>query len=360
MQEWLQPEGNRITKMPLLTLKHLLEKKPDLSIIVKEVGQGMGYESLKALMQLPIKAIEFGAFGGTNFAQVELLRTDEQTLHAYKPFAYIGHSANEMVDYANAILEELGDLVLCDQFILSGGIDSFLDGYYLMQKIKANAIYGKAQAFLTHARGDYDALYRYIDMELKGLFMAQAFLRVKAHKKITPFFFYFDQAIIFQNLMSERHLKRRGDDKMAGKTLYEKIWDKHLVHSDDEGNSILYIDLHLVHEVTSPQAFEGLRMANRKVRRPDLTFATMDHNVPTKGRYQVEDLISKQQMETLSSNCAQFGIQLFDLNSQDQGIVHVIGPELGLTPTRKNHCMRRQSYFNPWCIRRPCLWHRHQ
>jgi 3-isopropylmalate/(R)-2-methylmalate dehydratase large subunit len=118
---------------------------------------------------------------------------------------------------------------------------------------------------------------------------------------------------------------------MSGKTMYEKIWDKHLVQTDDKGNSIIYIDLHLVHEVTSPQAFEGLRLANRKVRRPELTFATMDHNVPTKDRYNIKDPISKQQMDTLSENCSHFGIKLFDLESMDQGIVHVIGPELGLT-----------------------------
>lgn len=118
---------------------------------------------------------------------------------------------------------------------------------------------------------------------------------------------------------------------MAGKTLYEKIWNNHLVHSEDEGQSIIYIDLHLIHEVTSPQAFEGLRIAQRKVRRPDLSFATMDHNVPTKDRYNITDPISKQQMDTLSKNCDEFGIQLFDLSSDNQGIVHVIGPELGLT-----------------------------
>ncbi|NDL66558.1 3-isopropylmalate dehydratase large subunit [Anaerotalea alkaliphila] len=118
---------------------------------------------------------------------------------------------------------------------------------------------------------------------------------------------------------------------MAGKTLYEKIWDQHLVHSEEDAQSILYIDLHLLHEVTSPQAFEGLRLAGRKVRRPGRTFATMDHNVPTKDRYNITDPISKKQIETLSQNCADFGITLYDLNSPEQGIVHVIGPALGLT-----------------------------
>ncbi|KJB86719.1 isopropylmalate isomerase [Paenibacillus sp. E194] len=115
------------------------------------------------------------------------------------------------------------------------------------------------------------------------------------------------------------------------KTMYEKIWDRHVIVQEEGKPSILYIDLHLVHEVTSPQAFEGLRLSGRKVRRPDLTFATMDHNVPTKDRFNITDPISKQQIDTLSQNCADFGVTLFDLDSIDQGVVHVMGPELGLT-----------------------------
>lgn len=119
--------------------------------------------------------------------------------------------------------------------------------------------------------------------------------------------------------------------KMSKKTMYEKIWDQHIIHQEEGKPGIIYIDLHLVHEVTSPQAFEGLRLAGRKVRRPDLTFATMDHNVPTKDRFNIADPISKQQIDTLSKNCADFGVKLFDLESTDQGVVHVMGPELGLT-----------------------------
>ncbi|WP_202080914.1 3-isopropylmalate dehydratase large subunit [Caldalkalibacillus salinus] len=115
------------------------------------------------------------------------------------------------------------------------------------------------------------------------------------------------------------------------KTLFEKIWDRHVVVEEPNQPSILYIDLHLIHEVTSPQAFEGLRLNNRKVRRPDLTYATMDHNVPTKGLPTVKDPVSKKQMSTLEKNCQEFDIPLFDLDHPDQGIVHVIGPELGLT-----------------------------
>ncbi|HEU4387330.1 MAG TPA: 3-isopropylmalate dehydratase large subunit [Blastocatellia bacterium] len=120
---------------------------------------------------------------------------------------------------------------------------------------------------------------------------------------------------------------------MNGKrTLFEKIWDSHVVHQERGKPALLYIDLHLVHEVTSPQAFESLRLAGRKVRRPDLTFATMDHNVPTSSRsLPIADPISKAQIDALDWNCADFGIKLYGLNDPAQGIVHVIGPELGLT-----------------------------
>lgn len=116
------------------------------------------------------------------------------------------------------------------------------------------------------------------------------------------------------------------------KTLFEKIWDAHVVHTDEGGQSLLYIDLHLVHEVTSPQAFEGLRLAGRKVRRPERTVATVDHNVPTTDRsLPIADPISKQQIDTLRRNCQEFGIRFYDIHDIHQGIVHVIGPELGMT-----------------------------
>jgi 3-isopropylmalate/(R)-2-methylmalate dehydratase large subunit len=117
------------------------------------------------------------------------------------------------------------------------------------------------------------------------------------------------------------------------RTLFDKIWDNHIVCAGAEGSSIIYIDLHLVHEVTSPQAFEGLRIAGRKVRRPERTFATMDHNIPTTHdtRLVITDQLALSQVEALRRNCREFGVQLFDLDSPHQGIVHVIGPELGLT-----------------------------
>jgi 3-isopropylmalate/(R)-2-methylmalate dehydratase large subunit len=119
---------------------------------------------------------------------------------------------------------------------------------------------------------------------------------------------------------------------MTARTLFDKIWDRHQVCAGPEGSSILYIDLHLVHEVTSPQAFAGLREAGRRVRRPDLTFATLDHNIPTTGnRLVLDDALARAQVEALRQNCRDFGVQLFDLDAPEQGIVHVIGPELGLT-----------------------------
>jgi 3-isopropylmalate/(R)-2-methylmalate dehydratase large subunit len=115
-------------------------------------------------------------------------------------------------------------------------------------------------------------------------------------------------------------------------TLFDKLWQSHIVREARGEPTLLYIDLHLIHEVTSPQAFDGLRQAGRKVRRPDLTFGTVDHNVPTTDRsLPIADAIAANQVETLRRNCNEFGIQLYDINSPEQGIVHVIGPELGLT-----------------------------
>ena len=115
-------------------------------------------------------------------------------------------------------------------------------------------------------------------------------------------------------------------------TIYDKIWNDHLVHEQDDGTCLLFVDRHLVHEVTSPQAFEGLRNSNRKVRQPKLTLAVADHNVPTTDRTKgIEDEDSRIQVETLEKNCKEFGIQLFGMNDKRQGIVHIIGPEQGFT-----------------------------
>jgi 3-isopropylmalate/(R)-2-methylmalate dehydratase large subunit len=118
----------------------------------------------------------------------------------------------------------------------------------------------------------------------------------------------------------------------APKTLFEKVWEQHIVAEPEGEPTLLYIDLHLVHEVTSPQAFEGLRLAGRAVHRPDRTLATVDHNVPTdRERINIKDPIAAKQIEALRKNCSDFGIELFDVNAPEQGIVHMIGPELGAT-----------------------------
>ena len=119
---------------------------------------------------------------------------------------------------------------------------------------------------------------------------------------------------------------------MTPRTLFEKVWDDHIVHQEEGKPALLYIDAHLVHEVTSAQAFEGLRLAGRKVRQPDLTFATADHNVPTENRsLPIADPVSRKQIEVLEKNCHEFGVPLYGLDHPDQGIVHIIGPELGIT-----------------------------
>ncbi|WP_163654324.1 3-isopropylmalate dehydratase large subunit [Listeria sp. PSOL-1] len=118
-------------------------------------------------------------------------------------------------------------------------------------------------------------------------------------------------------------------------TLFDKLWDQHVILGKEGEPQLLYVDLHLIHEVTSPQAFEGLRAASRTIRRPDKTFATMDHNVPTSDIFNIQDVIAKKQIETLRKNCLDFGIRLADIGSLDQGIVHMVGPEMGLTQPGK-------------------------
>src|SRR5680860_1618134 len=124
-----------------------------------------------------------------------------------------------------------------------------------------------------------------------------------------------------------------------GQTLSEKVWERHVVHRGEGEPDLLYVDLHLVHEVTSPQAFDGLRMSGRTVRRPDLTLATADHNVPTTGlELGVTDPISRRQLEVLSRNCEEFGIRLYPMGDPGQGIVHIIAPEQGFTQPGMTIC----------------------
>lgn len=177
IQEWMQPEGDKIRHSPLETISELLNRF-DIQIIVKEVGQGMGPKSLESLMKLPLAAIDFGAHGGTNFAMLEMLRSDELRKEIYEPVANLGHSAIEMVRFVNQILSDSSNYP-CQNFILSGGVKSFIDGYFLIQSINAKAIYGQASAFLKYAKEDFDTLCEYIELQLKGLAMAKAYLSIQ-------------------------------------------------------------------------------------------------------------------------------------------------------------------------------------
>ncbi len=178
LQEWFQPEGDRLQRPALETIEELLTVT-DLPLVVKEVGQGMGAESLAELMKLPLGAIEFGAFGGTNFAKVELMRDKEQPRELFSPLSYIGHDAGQMVQMINQIAEQSSEEIRCRQLIVSGGIKSFLDGYYLIHQSSIPAIYGQASTFLRYAREDYEQLRNFVLHQIKGLQIAYAFLRIR-------------------------------------------------------------------------------------------------------------------------------------------------------------------------------------
>lgn len=178
LQEWLQPEGDRIKYPPIETITRLLEKI-DINLIIKEVGQGMGYHSLKALFQLPLQAIDFAAHGGTNFSMIELLRGNEIRQKAFENIVRVGHSADEMVHFSNQIKAELGEKMRCKQVIISGGVKDFLDGYYLTQKTRLNAIYGQASAFLKYATMSYELVEKYTELQIRGLQLAQHFLTIR-------------------------------------------------------------------------------------------------------------------------------------------------------------------------------------
>ena len=177
IQEWLQPEGDILTHSPIDTIKSFLDNT-QMKVIVKEVGQGFGPESLKALLKLPLEAIEFGAYGGTNFSKVELKRSMPIVKEMLEPFSKVGNNAEQMIDDINNIINETKD-ILCKQIIISGGIGSFLDGYYLMRKSKLPSIYGQASIMLRYAREDYEKLREYIQYQIKGLQMAFTYLTIK-------------------------------------------------------------------------------------------------------------------------------------------------------------------------------------
>lgn len=177
IQEWLQPEGDIISgRTPLQLIETLLDQL-DINIIVKEVGQGFGPKSLKALMSLPLVAIEFGAFGGTNFAKLENLR-DPKT-DSIDPICFVGHDSSEMIDLVHQILASDTSSIRCKSFIISGGVKDYLDGYYYNEKLIAPSIYGQAAGFLKHAHENYDQLAHYVDQQVKGYKFAMRYLTLK-------------------------------------------------------------------------------------------------------------------------------------------------------------------------------------
>ncbi len=177
LQEWFQPEGDRLFSPAIEVIESLLDKV-SCKIIVKEVGQGFGRDSMKELLQLPLEAIEFAAFGGTNFAKVELLRNPQADPELYEPLTRVGKDACSMLDTLNELLDS-GLYARCKQVIISGGVKTYLDGYYLVKRSRLPAVYGQASTFLKHAREDYESLKKFIQNQVKGLQMAYAFLRIK-------------------------------------------------------------------------------------------------------------------------------------------------------------------------------------
>ena len=177
LQEWMQPEGNLISRPPVDTIEQLLNKVR-YPVIVKEVGQGMGPGSLRRLLQLPLAAVDFGAFGGTNFSLVELLRQDEGNRDKFEPFIHVGQTALQMMEDVNRLVETGSD-IRCRQLIISGGIRNYLDGYYYVSRSKLPAIYAQASAFLRHSQEGYEPLQKFVAGQIEGYRMANALLKVR-------------------------------------------------------------------------------------------------------------------------------------------------------------------------------------
>ncbi len=175
LQEWFQDEGDRLKRSPLEILRELLEKT-NFKVIVKEVGQGMGPKSLEALMRLPLAAIDFGAFGGTNFSYLEILRSQNGLSDN---MCLVGHTAEQMVENVLVLKEILGTSVQCKNFIVSGGVKDYLQGFYLIQKLGAPSLYGHAKMFLEYASKGYENLDKYVESQIRGLSMAYKFLTIK-------------------------------------------------------------------------------------------------------------------------------------------------------------------------------------
>jgi isopentenyl-diphosphate delta-isomerase len=177
MHEFFQQEGDNLQKRPVEIIREIVSHS-DYPVIAKEVGQGMGKESLRALLKLPLEAIEFGAFGGTNFAKVEMMRHEDADNALFGPMAYVGHTAEEMTRMVNHILEEEQARIETQRLIISGGVKSFLDGYYLTSISDMPAMFGMASQFLKYAREDYKALKTFTENQIKGYLVAKAYLRI--------------------------------------------------------------------------------------------------------------------------------------------------------------------------------------
>ncbi|MFO8236123.1 MAG: hypothetical protein R6U04_12050 [Bacteroidales bacterium] len=176
IQEMMQPEGDRITMPPIETIREFVNNFSG-NVIVKEVGQGMGRESLSQLLKIPLTAIEFGALGGTNFAKVELRRNSSETTAHLEPLTFVGHTAEEMTFTLNELITNT-KIKNTPNLIISGGIKNFLDGYYLINKSKATAMYGMASALLEYAVEDYEKLRFFLSAQAQGLKTAYTYLKV--------------------------------------------------------------------------------------------------------------------------------------------------------------------------------------
>lgn len=177
LQEWFQPEGDRLTHPPIDTIRRFLNVAR-YPVVVKEVGQGMGPASLRELFKLPLAAIEFAAFGGTNFARAELLRGSPERQFLYEPYTRVGEIGYDMIEYVNEVIAS-HPAPRCREVIVSGGIKNFLDGYYLINKLRTTAIYGQASGFLQHANVSYESLQKYCSDQVDGLKLAYAYLTVR-------------------------------------------------------------------------------------------------------------------------------------------------------------------------------------
>ncbi len=176
LQEWFQPEGDRLKYPPLEIIKEVI-KQLDMPILVKEVGQGMGRESLRELMKLPLDGIEFAAFGGTNFARVEMMRRPSTDHELFEPMVYVGQTAEDMLADVKKLIAQ-GQECKAPMLIISGGIRNYLDGYYFITTSPIPAVYGMASGFLKHARDSYSTLRDWARSHIDGLQMAHAYLRI--------------------------------------------------------------------------------------------------------------------------------------------------------------------------------------